>query len=130
MHEVKIVCHSEETSNPYAVVVPVSGSITMITINGQRVFPVESVVISRLQEVLALLEAGAEAPKECSMDDPVRTVLREERAINVLHRFNIRTTGELVAKTEEDLLEMTNFGYKSLDHVKERLRKYGLRLAP
>jgi DNA-directed RNA polymerase subunit alpha len=36
--------------------------------------------------------------------------------------------GELLLKTEEDLLNITNFGQKSLDEVKQKLDERGLSL--
>ena len=38
--------------------------------------------------------------------------------------------GELLNKTEDDLLNITNFGQKSLDEVKEKLDERGLSLRP
>jgi DNA-directed RNA polymerase alpha subunit len=55
---------------------------------------------------------------------------RVERARNSLRRAQIETVGQLVEKTEDDLLAITNFGQKSLDLVKEKLAKLGLELKP
>ena len=38
------------------------------------------------------------------------------------------TVGDLVQKTEEDLLEIRNFGQKSIDEVKLKLEELGLGL--
>ncbi|HSH31638.1 MAG TPA: DNA-directed RNA polymerase subunit alpha C-terminal domain-containing protein [Candidatus Saccharimonadales bacterium] len=46
-----------------------------------------------------------------------------------LARTQIDALGELVEKTEDDLLAITNFGNKSLDQVKARLDELGLKLA-
>ncbi|HEY1117859.1 MAG TPA: DNA-directed RNA polymerase subunit alpha C-terminal domain-containing protein, partial [Acidimicrobiales bacterium] len=40
----------------------------------------------------------------------------------------VNTIGELVNKTEDDLLAITNFGQKSLDEVVEKLDERGLTL--
>ena len=40
----------------------------------------------------------------------------------------INTVGELLTKTEDDLLNITNFGQKSLDEVKQKLDERGLTL--
>ena len=40
----------------------------------------------------------------------------------------INTIGELVLRTEEDLLNITNFGQKSLDEIKLKLDERGLSL--
>ena len=43
-------------------------------------------------------------------------------------RGGIHTIGELVAHTEQDLLDIRNFGMKSIDEVKEKLQSLGLAL--
>ena len=43
-------------------------------------------------------------------------------------RTGIHTIGELVAHTEQDLLDIRNFGMKSIDEVKEKLQSLGLAL--
>jgi DNA-directed RNA polymerase subunit alpha len=45
-----------------------------------------------------------------------------------LKRAQINTVGELVSKTEDDLLAITNFGQKSLDEVLQKLDERGLSL--
>ena len=40
----------------------------------------------------------------------------------------VGTVSELLTKTEDDLLNITNFGQKSLDEVKEKLDERGLTL--
>ncbi len=48
------------------------------------------------------------------------------RATNCLRSANIPTVGELVQKTENDMLKTKNFGKKSLDEIKEVLNEMGL----
>ncbi|MBQ9536784.1 MAG: DNA-directed RNA polymerase subunit alpha [Desulfovibrionaceae bacterium] len=48
------------------------------------------------------------------------------RSTNCLHGANIMLLGELVQKTEEDMLKTKNFGRKSLDEIKSVLVKMGL----
>jgi DNA-directed RNA polymerase subunit alpha len=50
------------------------------------------------------------------------------RASNCLKAAKIRTIGELVSKTEEELLNFKNFGKKSLDEIVDRLKELGLSL--
>ena len=45
-------------------------------------------------------------------------------------RAQVNTVGELVQKTEDDLLAITNFGQKSLDEVLLKLDERGLALRP
>jgi len=51
-----------------------------------------------------------------------------ERPRNCLKRAQINTVGELLTKNEDDLLNITNFGQKSLDEVKQKLDERGLSL--
>ncbi|MBN2719788.1 MAG: DNA-directed RNA polymerase subunit alpha [Proteobacteria bacterium] len=48
------------------------------------------------------------------------------RSINCLQNANIRTIGELVQKTEPEMLRTKNFGRKSLNELKELLEAMGL----
>ncbi len=50
------------------------------------------------------------------------------RSYNCLKREGVATVGDLVQKTEEDLLEIRNFGQKSIDEVKAKLEDMGLGL--
>ncbi len=50
------------------------------------------------------------------------------RAYNCLKNANIRTIGELVQRTEQDMLRTKNFGRKSLNEIKELLGRMGLQL--
>ena len=50
------------------------------------------------------------------------------RSYNCLKREGIHTVGELVARSEADLLDIRNFGAKSIVEVKEKLAGLGLSL--
>jgi DNA-directed RNA polymerase subunit alpha len=50
------------------------------------------------------------------------------RAANCLRNANIRYIGELVQKTEQEMLKTKNFGRKSLNEIKEILVEMGLHL--
>ena len=50
------------------------------------------------------------------------------RALNCLKNSNIHLIGELVQKTEEELLKTRNFGRKSLNEIKNVLHQMGLSL--
>ena len=68
-------------------------------------------------------------------EEPVTTITIEElelsvRAYNCLKRASINSMGELLKKSENDLLNIKNFGKKSSDEVIERLHHFGLDLAP
>ena len=50
------------------------------------------------------------------------------RSNNCLKNANIRTIGELVQKTEAEMLKTRNFGKKSLNEIKAILTEMGLSL--
>jgi DNA-directed RNA polymerase subunit alpha len=50
------------------------------------------------------------------------------RSANCLQNANIRTIGELVQRTEAEMLKTKNFGRKSLNEIKEVLQSMGLQL--
>ncbi|OFW60778.1 MAG: DNA-directed RNA polymerase subunit alpha [Actinobacteria bacterium RBG_16_64_13] len=50
------------------------------------------------------------------------------RSLNCLKREGIETVGDLIAKSEQELMCIPNFGRKSLDEVRERLEKNNLKL--
>jgi DNA-directed RNA polymerase subunit alpha len=49
------------------------------------------------------------------------------RSRNSLQKENIRTLGELIQKTEEEMLEIENFGKKSLQEIQDFLAEHNLR---
>ena len=50
------------------------------------------------------------------------------RSRNCLKKAGIQTLGELVAKKTSELLEIKNFGKKSLKEVREKLAQFNLSL--
>ncbi len=50
------------------------------------------------------------------------------RSANCLQNANIRFIGELVQRTEAEMLKTKNFGRKSLNEIKETLEALGLSL--
>ncbi len=50
------------------------------------------------------------------------------RSYNCLKREGINTVGDLVQKTEAELMDIRNFGQKSIDEVKAKLAELGLSL--
>jgi len=63
------------------------------------------------------------------LDLPIEALDLSERPRNCLRRAQIQTVGELVEKTEDELLNITNFGQKSLEEVAAKLDELGLSLA-
>ncbi|MGH9152568.1 MAG: DNA-directed RNA polymerase subunit alpha [Acidimicrobiales bacterium] len=62
------------------------------------------------------------------LDLPIEDLDLSERPRNCLKRAQVNTVGELVQKTMDDLLAITNFGRKSLDEVLQKLDERGLAL--
>ena len=59
---------------------------------------------------------------------PVEDLQLTVRSYNCLKREGIHTVGELIARSEQDLLDIRNFGSKSIDEVKAKLAEMGLSL--
>src|SRR5207302_4869008 len=59
---------------------------------------------------------------------PIEELTLTVRSYNCLKREGIHTVGELVARSEQDLLDLCNFGAKSIDEVKSKLVSMGLAL--
>jgi DNA-directed RNA polymerase subunit alpha len=88
-------------------------------------------LIANLSDEAQGLELGeviAGATGSPDLDLPIEDLDLSERPRNCLKRAQINTIGELLHKTEEDLLNITNFGQKSLDEVKQKLDERGLSL--
>jgi DNA-directed RNA polymerase subunit alpha len=59
---------------------------------------------------------------------PIEDLNFSVRSYNCLKREDIHTVGELAARTESDLLDIRNFGQKSINEVKVKLAELGLGL--
>lgn len=59
---------------------------------------------------------------------PIEELQLTIRSYNCLKREGIHTVGELVSRSEADLLDIRNFGSKSITEVKEKLAGLGLGL--
>ena len=62
------------------------------------------------------------------LDLPIEDLDLSERPRNCLKRAQVNTIGELVLKSTDDLLDITNFGQKSLDEIIQKLDERGLSL--
>lgn len=62
------------------------------------------------------------------LDQGVEMIELSARAGNCLKLAGIRTVRELVSKTKEDLLEVKNFGQKTLEEINDKLVEMGLTL--
>ncbi len=77
---------------------------------------------------LELGETGTVTGGSPDLDLRIEELDLSERPRNCLKRAQINTIGELVDRTYDDLLGITNFGQKSLDEVVQRLDERGLSL--
>jgi DNA-directed RNA polymerase subunit alpha len=84
--------------------------------------------LSEAAQGLELGEVAAAAASSPDLDLPIEDLDLSERPRNCLKRAQINTVGELLTKNEDDLLNITNFGQKSLDEVKQKLDERGLAL--
>jgi len=78
---------------------------------------------------LELGERQSESSGSPDLDLPIEALDLSERPRNCLRRAQIKTVGELVQRTADDLLNITNFGQKSLEEVIAKLDELGLSLA-
>jgi DNA-directed RNA polymerase subunit alpha len=74
------------------------------------------------------LSDQAEGSVRRDLDVPIEELELSERPRNCMKRAQINSIGELIEKTEDDLLAITNFGQKSLDEVIVKLDERGLSL--
>ncbi|MGD9497322.1 MAG: DNA-directed RNA polymerase subunit alpha C-terminal domain-containing protein, partial [Armatimonadota bacterium] len=62
------------------------------------------------------------------LSQPIEEMEFSVRTFNCLKKENIDTVGELLQRTEEDLLNIRNFGKRSLEEVIEKLAALDLNL--
>lgn len=79
-------------------------------------------------EGLALTEAVSAVSTSPDLELAIEELELSERPRNCLKRAQVNSVGELLTKSEDDLLAITNFGQKSLDEVIEKLDERGLSL--
>jgi DNA-directed RNA polymerase subunit alpha len=74
------------------------------------------------------LEAGPDGELSRLYAMPIEELDLSVRPYNCLKRAGINAVGDLVQRTEEEIVNVKNFGRKSLDEVKEKLAVLGLTL--
>lgn len=62
------------------------------------------------------------------LNTPVEELELSVRSSNCLKNANIKSIGELTRKTEDDIAKTRNFGKKSLQEIKEKLKEWNLSL--
>ncbi|MEX0726576.1 MAG: DNA-directed RNA polymerase subunit alpha [Planctomycetaceae bacterium] len=88
--------------------------------------------ISPEASLRGMLEATGYAPVDLELEEKLNQSLAElnlsVRATNCLESEGINTVRDLVTRTEDQLLQVRNFGETTLTEVRERLGVIGLRL--
>lgn len=64
-----------------------------------------------------------------NLEKPIEDLDLSVRSYNCLKRAGIHTLGELIEKTEEDMMKVRNLGKKSLKEVKQKLEELNLSLS-
>jgi DNA-directed RNA polymerase subunit alpha len=95
-------------------------------------------LIDHLQTVIDLSEAKVEEDymverkteeTNRNLEKPIEDLDLSVRSYNCLKRAGINTLGELIEKSEEDMMRVRNLGKKSLKEVKQKLEEMNLSLA-
>ncbi|MGH2651671.1 MAG: DNA-directed RNA polymerase subunit alpha [Actinomycetota bacterium] len=84
--------------------------------------------LSSVPRGLELGDTAAAGTSSLDLDLAIEELDLSERPRNCLKRAQIDTIGQLVERTEDDLLAITNFGQKSLEEVIQKLDERGLSL--
>lgn len=78
------------------------------------------------EEVAEPAVAAAEQQEDSILDQSIESLELSIRSMNCLKNANIRTLRDLVSRGEREMVEIRNFGEKSLKEVRERLEALGL----
>ncbi len=84
--------------------------------------------LRELSDTLREIEGQNKLPSDADLSIPIEKLGLSGRIVASLKRANVKTLGELVEKTESELLDMSNFGPTSLSKVVENLSNRGLEL--
>jgi DNA-directed RNA polymerase subunit alpha len=83
--------------------------------------------LAEVEEPVLPPETEDEPEKEDSiLDDSIETLELSIRSMNCLKNANIRTLRDLVSRSEKEMVEIRNFGEKSLKEVRSKLEVMGL----
>ncbi|MBV7294680.1 DNA-directed RNA polymerase subunit alpha [Corynebacterium sp. TAE3-ERU12] len=84
--------------------------------------------LNEQSEGLELGPSPTEQEDVAAFSTPIEDLEFSMRSYNCLKREQIDTVGQLAARTESDLLDIRNFGEKSITEIKEKLAELGLSL--
>jgi DNA-directed RNA polymerase subunit alpha len=87
--------------------------------------------VNYIEEQKDLIEMVSEEKETVNenVDIPIKDIEFSVRSRNCLKRTDIKSIGDLAAKTAAELLEIKNFGMKSLNEVKDKLSQFNLGLS-
>jgi len=81
-----------------------------------------------VEEMGPILEPDEPDPRDTHLEKTIEELDLSVRSYNCLKRAGIHTVGDLVEKSEGDMLKVRNLGQKSLEEVKFKLAELGLSL--
>ncbi len=94
----------------------------------------EHMLLFAEQAVTTLSDDGifsaVEEEGESMLDNPIEELDLSVRSYNCLKRQGVNSIGQLTECSEQDLLNIRNFGAKSIEEVKDKLVSMGLNLKP
>jgi DNA-directed RNA polymerase subunit alpha len=82
--------------------------------------------LSTVEEMEVPAEAEAEPEEASVLDASIDSLELSIRSMNCLKNANIRTLLDLVGRSEKEMVEIRNFGEKSLKEVRDKLEVLGL----
>ncbi len=82
--------------------------------------------LSAVEEVEHEAETDEGPEEESILDASIDSLELSIRSMNCLKNANIRTLRDLVSRSEKQMVEIRNFGEKSLKEVREKLEALGL----
>ncbi len=82
--------------------------------------------LATVEEMEEPVEAETEPEEESILDASIDSLELSIRSMNCLKNANIRTLRDLVSRSEKSMVEIRNFGEKSLKEVREKLEALGL----
>ena len=79
-------------------------------------------------ETFEVAKVESDSTSNKMADMPIEELELSVRSYNCLKRANINTIGELLLKSEEEMIKVRNLGKKSLDEVMQKLQSLGFAL--
>jgi DNA-directed RNA polymerase subunit alpha len=82
--------------------------------------------LGAVEEIEEPAKTADEPEEESILDASIDSLELSIRSMNCLKNANIRTLRDLVSRSEKQMVEIRNFGEKSLKEVREKLEALGL----